>query len=132
MDLKQVVNRIADLIENRQKKLAPYKTGALRRSIKTFVTYGRNLITISSQMKDYGYFQDSGVSGNVKKVRDNTPESFYPPGEFKKRVSGFEPQPFINKATLPVMDKIGNRLLGESIANNILLKFKKLSTKKEL
>ena len=129
MDLKQVVNRIADLIESRQKKLAPVAKkhgGALRKSIKTFVTYGKNLITISSQMKDYGYFQDSGVSGTVKKVRDNTPESFYPPGQFKKRVSGFKPQPFINKATLPVMDKIGKKLLGESIANNIVYKFKKL------
>ena len=128
MDLKQVVNRIADLIEKRQKKLAPVAKkngGALRRSIKTFVTYGRNLITISSQMKDYGYFQDSGVSGTVKKVTVN-PESFYPPGQFKKRVSGFEPQPFIAKATFPVMDKIGKKLLGESIADNIALKFKKL------
>ena len=72
MDLRQVVNRIAKLIEDRQQKLAPYKTGALKRSIKTFVTYGRNLITISSQMKDYGYFQDSGVSGTVKKVTVKT------------------------------------------------------------
>ena len=125
MDLKQVVNRIAKLIEERQQKLAPYKTGALKRSIKTFVTYGRNLITISSQMKDYGYFQDSGVSGTVKKVTVN-PESFYPPGQFKKRVSGFEPQPFIAKATFPVMDKIGSKLLADTIADDIALKFKKL------
>ncbi len=128
MNLKQVVNRIADLIEKRQKKLAPVAKkhgGALRKSIKTFVTYGKNLITISSQMKDYGYFQDSGVSGTVKKVTVN-PESFYPPGQFKKRVSGFEPQPFIAKATFPVMDKVGSKLLADTIADNIVLKFKKL------
>lgn len=125
MDLKQVLNRIAKLIEKRQQKLAPYKTGALRKSINTFVTYGKNFLTISSQMKDYGYFQDSGVSGTVEKQPIN-PQSFYPPGQFKKRVKGFKAQPFIQPGATQVMDSRGYDLLGEEIADNIALKFKKL------
>ena len=78
MNLKQITERIAKLIQERQKKLAPRNTGALAGSIKTSVDVLRDKITISSKMNDYGYFQDSGISGIKKRVNKN-PQSFNPP-----------------------------------------------------
>ena len=142
MNLKQVTDRIAKLIQERQKKLAPRNTGALAGSIKTKVDVVRDKITISSKMNDYGYFQDSGISGIKKRVNKN-PQSFNPPGKFTgnwkmiggnlpygARVSiyqnGIEPQPFIVPATLQVMDRIGYQLLADEIAENVALEFKTL------
>jgi len=142
MNLKSISDRIAKLIEARQKKLAPRNTGALAGSIKTLVNVAKDKITISSKMFDYGYFQDSGISGTEKRVNKN-PQSFNPPGKFTgnwkmiggnlpygARVSiykkGIEPQPFIVPATLQVMDRIGYQLLADNIADNVALEFKKL------
>jgi len=142
MNLKQITERIAKLIQERQKKLAPRNTGALAGSIKTSVDVLRDKITISSKMNDYGYFQDSGISGIKKRVNKN-PQSFNPPGKFTgewkmiggnlpfgARVSiyqnGIEPQPFIVPATVQVMDRIGYRLLADEIAENVAIEFKKL------
>mgnify|MGYP003117259784 CR=1 FL=1 len=140
MNLKAVTDRIALLIQERQKKLAPRKTGALAGSIKTLVNTSREKITISSKMFDYGYFQDSGISGTKKRVNKN-PQSFNPPGQFTgnwkmiggglpfgARVSiyknGIAPQPFIVPATLQIMDRIGYQLLADEIAENVALEFK--------
>ena len=71
MKLTVVANRLASLIGKRQKKLAPRKTGALAGSIKTNVDITKKKITISSKMFDYGYFQDSGISGIRKRVNKN-------------------------------------------------------------
>ena len=142
MNLTEVSNRIAKLIQARQKKLAPRNTGALAGSIKTMVDVARDKITISSKMFDYGYFQDSGISGIEKRVNKN-PQSFNPPGKFTgnwkmiggnlpygARVSiykkGLEPQPFIVPATTQVMDSVGYRALADEIAENVALEFKKL------
>jgi hypothetical protein len=142
MNLKSVSDRIAKLIQERQKKLAPRKTGALAGSIKTNVDITKKKITISSKMFDYGYFQDSGISGIRKRVNKN-PQSFNPPGQFSgefkmiggnlpfgARVSiyrdGIQPQPFIVPATLQVMDRIGYQLLADEIAENVALEFKQL------
>jgi len=142
MNLKQITERIAKLIKKRKKKLAPRNTGALAGSIKTSVDVLRDKITISSKMNDYGYFQDSGISGIKKRVNKN-PQSFNPPGKFTgewkmiggnlpfgARVSiyqnGIEPQPFIVPATVQVMDRIGYRLLADEIAENVAIEFKKL------
>jgi len=142
MNLKPIVDRISRLIEARQKKLAPRNTGALAGSIKTMVNVARDIITISTKMFDYGYFQDSGISGIEKRVTKN-PQSFNPPGKFTgnwkmiggnlpygARVSiykkGIQPQPFIVPATNQVMDSVGYQLLADDIADNIALKFKKL------
>lgn len=142
MNLKSISDRIALLIQERQKKLAPRKTGALAGSIKTLVNVAKDKITISSKMFDYGYFQDSGISGTKKRVNKN-PQSFNPPGKFTgnwkmiggglpygARVSiyqnGIAPQPFIVPATLQVMDRIGYQLLADEIAENVALEFKQL------
>ena len=142
MNLKQITERIAKLIQERQKKLAPRNTGALAGSIKTSVDVLRDKITISSKMNDYGYFQDSGISGIKKRVNKN-PQSFNPPGKFTgewKMIGGnlpfgarvsiyqntIEPQPFIVPATVHVLDRIGYRLLADEIAENVAIEFKKL------
>ena len=142
MNIKPIVDRIARLIEARQKKLAPRNTGALAGSIKTMVNVARDIITISTKMFNYGYFQDSGISGTKERVSKN-PQSFNPPGKFTgnwkmiggnlpygARVSiykkGIQPQPFIVPATNQVMDSVGYQALADDIADNIALKFKKL------
>ena len=152
MNLTVVANRLASLIGERQKKLAPRRTGALAGSIKTLVDESKNKITISTSMFDYGWDQDSGVQGVKKRIKKN-PQSFQPPkkfsGKFKMigravfppftenapqtyaiRTSiynkGIQPQPFIVPATLQVMDRIGYQLLADEIAENVALEFKQL------
>ena len=155
MNLKQITERIAKLIQERQKKLAPRNTGALAGSIKTFVDILRDKITISTKMFDYGWDQDSGVQGVKERINKN-PQSFQPPrkfsgkfkmigpvsfapwGDSKKSKSksaairtsiynkGIEPQPFIVPATNQVMDSVGYKLLANKIAENVVLEFKKL------
>jgi len=141
MSLKSVSQKIADLITARKKKLAPKKTGALVNSISDSVKIGKGKVTITSKMNDYGYFQDSGVSGIKKKVNKN-PQSFNPPGQFSgnfkmiggnlpygPRVSvyknGFKPQPFIVPAVLQVMDSVGYDLLADYVSEEVILEFKK-------
>ena len=70
MKLTVVANRIASLIAERQKKLAPRRTGALAGSIKTLVEESKDKITISTSMVDYGWDQDSGVQGVKKRITE--------------------------------------------------------------
>lgn len=158
MNLKAIADILAKLIQARKKKLAPRKTGALANSIKEFVLITKDKITISSKMNDYGYFQDSGVRGSKKKLKNGLePKPFnnrftrksnmslYEPGQYKNTYAGewekgkpfdywraqvgyygFKPQPFIIPAVTQVMDETGTRLLGNAIADNIALEFKKL------
>ena len=142
MSLKSISNRIAKAISATKKKLAPRNTGRLASSIKDFVKVSPDKVTITSKMLEYGYYQDSGISGTKQRVNKN-PQSFNPPGKFTgewkmiggnlpfgARVSiyqnGIEPQPFIVPATVQVMDRIGYRLLAAEIAENVAIEFKKL------
>ncbi len=141
MTLKSVSERIAKLIKARKKKLAPRKTGALANSISEQVKVSKNKLTITSKMLDYGYFQDSGVSGIERKIAKN-PQSFNPPGKFSGRFKmtggslpygvrvsiykkGFDPQPFIQPAVLEVMDSQGYDLLADYVSEEVAIEFKK-------
>lgn len=141
MSLKSVSKRIAELISARKKKLAPRKTGTLANSISDDVKISKNKVTIFSKMLDYGYYQDSGISGTKKRINKN-PQSFNPPGQFTgnwkmiggnlpygARVSiyhnGFDPQPFIVPAVLQVMDEQGYKLLADYVSEEVALEFKK-------
>ena len=85
-------------------------TGELGRSVR--VRYDEQEQSFSIQMEDYGFYQDSGVSGiRVKQPRN--PESLFQTGQFRSEViggplpfpvkrsiaqKGFRPRPFINPA----------------------------------
>jgi len=141
MSLKSVSDRIAKLITARKKKLAPRKTGTLANSISDKVQITKDKVTIFSTMLDYGYYQDSGISGTKKRINKN-PQSFNPPGRFTgnwkmiggnlpfgARVSiyhnGFDPQPFIVPAVMQVMDQEGYQLLSKYVADDVIVEFKK-------
>jgi hypothetical protein len=86
------------------------KTGELGKSVR--VSFDENNSEFSISMKDYGFYQDSGVSGIRERVPSN-PESLFDPGQFRSKViggplpfpvkksiaqKGFRPRPFINTA----------------------------------
>lgn len=94
------------------------KTGELARSIK--VNYDENNSTFSIKMDDYGFYQDSGVSGLSRKFSTN-PQSLYSPGQFRSKViggplpfpvrksiaeKGFRPRPFIVPAVMRTVDSL--------------------------
>ena len=141
MSLKSISNRIAKAISATKKKLAPRNTGRLASSIKDFVKVSPDKVTITSKMLEYGYYQDSGISGTKQRVNKN-PQSFNPPGKFTgaykmtggslpfgARVSiyqkGFAPQPFIVPSVMKVMDNQGYKLLAGYVSEEVMLEFKK-------
>jgi len=83
------------------------KTGELGRSVK--VTYDEQNSSFDIRMEDYGFYQDSGVSG-IRIKQASNPESLFNPGQFRSKViggplpfpvrksiaeKGFRPRPFI-------------------------------------
>lgn len=83
------------------------KTGELARSVQ--VNYDKENTSFNIRMDDYGFYQDSGVSGIKRKIQTN-PESLFDPGQFRSKViggplpfpvkksiaeKGFRPRPFI-------------------------------------
>lgn len=93
------------------KKSGPYSgTGELGRSVR--VNYDERTESFSIRMEDYGFYQDSGVSG-IKRRQPRNPESLFQTGQFRSEViggplpfpvkrsiaqKGFRPRPFINPA----------------------------------
>jgi len=93
------------------------KTGELGRSVK--VTYDEQNSSFDIRMEDYGFYQDSGVSG-IRIKQPSNPESLFNPGQFRSKViggplpfpvrksiaeKGFRPRPFI----VPAVERtIGN------------------------
>lgn len=120
------------------------KTGELARSVK--VNFNENDSTFSIRMEDYGYYQDSGVSGTRVKQPSN-PESLYDPGQFRSKViggplpfpvrktiaeRGFRPRPFITTAVQRTMDSMEEPLTDAGIVdidNSIIDIFKKNGAK---
>jgi len=94
------------------------KTGELARSVN--VNFDERTGEFSIRMKNYGYYQDSGVSGT--KVRQpSNPESLYDPGQFRSVIiggdlpfpvrksiaqKGFRPRPFITMAVERSLDSL--------------------------
>lgn len=85
-------------------------TGELGRSVR--VKYDERNQAFSIKMEDYGFYQDSGVSG-IRVRQTNNPESLFNVGQFRSQViggplpfpvrrsiaqKGFRPRPFINPA----------------------------------
>lgn len=84
-------------------------TGKLGRSVDVIYRDDNDQPSYTIKMEDYGFYQDSGVSGTKRKVATN-PESLYEPGQFKSVViggdlpfpvrmsiaqKGFRPRPFV-------------------------------------
>lgn len=85
-------------------------TGELGRSVR--VRYDEQNEAFSIRMEDYGFYQDSGVSG-IRVRQPRNPESLFDTGQFRSKViggplpfpvkrsiaqKGFRPRPFINPA----------------------------------
>ena len=111
------------------------KTGELARSVQ--VTYDEQNTSFNIRMEDYGFYQDSGVSGiKIKQPTDS--DSLFGPGQFRSRViggplpfpvrksiaeKGFRPKPFIVPAVMRTIDNLEEPLAEaglEDIDNEIL------------
>jgi len=101
--LKTAGEKLVDILQDNIIQEGLYKTGALVRSVKYEVT-DMNNPTLNIKMKDYGVYQDSGVNGTGQPKYPANPESLYEPGQFKQRISGFRPRPFITKSYKQLMD----------------------------
>lgn len=97
-DLSPILNQIAEDIADQIRQAAPVDTGALRRSIDTFVTVNSLEIT----MLYYGAFQNYGVNGTQDNIANRvefgvaprpSSEPFY---AFKSRRFGLPPKRFFN------------------------------------
>lgn len=101
--LEQAGQRLVDILQDNIIQEGLYKTGELVRSVKYRVSDDNNP-TLDILMRDYGIYQDSGVNGTGTPRYPANPESLYEPGQFKQRVSGFRPRPFIKKSYKQLMD----------------------------
>ena len=97
-------------------------TGTLARSVNVVYRDDQKEPSYTIKMEDYGFYQDSGVSGTKRPISPN-PESYYEPGQFRSVViggnlpfavrksiaqKGFRPRPFIIPAvqrTIQNMEK---------------------------
>lgn len=120
------------------------KTGELARSVK--VNFDERNSTFNIRMEDYGYYQDSGVSG-TKQKQPNNPESLFDPGQFRSNViggplpfpvrktiaeKGFRPRPFIVTAVQRTVDNLEGDLTDAGLVdidNDIIDIFKKNGAK---
>lgn len=120
------------------------KTGELARSVK--VNFDERNSTFNIRMEDYGYYQDSGVSG-TKQKQPNNPESLFDSGQFRSKViggplpfpvrktiaeKGFRPRPFIVTAVQRTVDNLEGDLTDAGLVdidNDIIDIFKKNGAK---
>lgn len=156
--LKKALQQIADLIR-KQKKTAIGRlfkskqpgAGALKRSVREVVKDTNEGYEIRSSMKQYGYYQDSGVRGTggdgiSNRVRANR-DSLYKPGQYKPNHkviggnlpfaaryyilrAGIKPKPFIKPSVLGVMNEKGNQLIADATAEDVALGFEQIGTDK--
>lgn len=156
--LKKALQLIADLIR-KQKKTAISRlfksrqpgAGALKRSVREVVKENKEGYQIRSSMKQYGYYQDSGVKGTGQggtsnRVRAN-PDSLYKPGKFKSSHkviggnlpfaarfyilrAGIVPKPFVKPSVLGVMNKRGYQMIADATAEDVALGFENIGTDK--
>ena len=148
--LKKTLKALAKLISKKKKErvgsiFSTGGNGGLKSSIKEQVAGNeKEGFAIKSQMKDYGYFQDSGVKGASQgkwknRVRANK-NSLYKPGQFKAtsktiggnlpfaaryviRRIGLKPKPFVKPSVLDVMNKVGYDMIADATAEDVALGF---------
>jgi len=115
-NLREVLKQGAQFLEDNLKdgiiNEGLLKTGKLGRSVNVEYRDDQQEPSYTIKMEDYGFYQDSGVSGTQRKFSPN-PESLFNPGQFtsiipwKPRTNlpfpvaksiaekGFRPRPFI-------------------------------------
>lgn len=111
------------------------KTGELGRSVK--VNFDERNSSFEITMEDYGFYQDSGVSG-IRVKQPSNGQSLFGPGQFRSKViggnlpfpvrksiaeKGFRPRPFIVPAVERTVDNLEKPLTEagiEDIDNEIL------------
>ena len=101
------------------------KTGKLGNSVQVTYRDDADTPTFDITMEDYGYYQDSGVSGTRIKIANNPALSLFSPGQFKSKViggslpfavrksiaeKGFRPRPFIISSVDRYVDFIAPEL----------------------
>lgn len=71
-NVQQALDDFKNKVIQEAKKGIPKSSGALSRSLKSYVKESKNSIRISFEMDDYGWFQDEGVKGkDPSKVSPN-------------------------------------------------------------
>ena len=110
--LEEAGRIITDALQDEIIQEGLMKSGELARSPRYNVELVNGNPELKVYIQDYGFYQDSGVSGLQTKVTKSS-ESFNPPGQFKSKViggplpfpvkyviarDGFRPRPFINEA----------------------------------
>jgi hypothetical protein len=98
------------------------KRGTLARSVQVIYREDQDQPSYTIKMEEYGFYQDSGVSGTKKSIIAN-PQSYFNPGQFRSIViggdlpfavrksiaqKGFRPRPFIIPAvnrTIGLLEK---------------------------
>ena len=144
MSLEKTLKQLAKLISRGKKEIVgslfSKGTGRLKSSIKESVVGNEDKgYQIRSQMVDYGYYQDSGVSGTKRKVRANA-QSINPPGKFSGKFKmiggnlsfgartniykkGLKPKPFVKPSVLTVMNDVGYDMIADASAEDVALQF---------
>lgn len=145
-NVKEVLKQGAQFLEDNlvdgiinQKLL---KTGTLGRSVQVLFRDDQNTPSYTIKMEDYGFYQDTGVSGTKRAVPKN-PESLYPPGQFKSVViggdlpfavrrsiamKGFRPRPFIIPAVQRTIENL-EQPLTDAGAKDLDIEINELFTK---
>ena len=62
-EVQKVLDDFRDRVIKEARNNLPKDTGALGKSLKSYVKESKNSIQITFQMKSYGFFQDRGVKG---------------------------------------------------------------------
>ena len=156
--LKKALQQIANLIRAQKKsaigrlfKSKQPGAGALKRSVREVVKDKKEGYEIRSSMKQYGYYQDSGVKGTGRdginnRVRANK-DSLYKPGKFSASHkviggnlpfaaryyilrAGIKPKPFVKPSVLKVMNERGNQIIADATAEDVALGFEQIGTDK--
>jgi len=84
-NVQKVLDKFRNNVIKEARKGMPRSSGALSRSLKSYVKASKNSIQISFTMDDYGWFQDEGVKGkdpskvspNAKITGQQAPNSQY-------------------------------------------------------
>ena len=139
--LKQLSQFLQDNLKDGVINQGLFKTGKLANSVKVVYNDDAKEPNFSLTMENYGFYQDSGVSGTVRKFGAN-PESLFSPGQFKSKTiggslpfavrksiaeKGFRPRPFIIPAVNRSIANYSDKLLeagAEDINEEIINAFK--------
>jgi hypothetical protein len=62
-EVQKILDKFRDQVIKEARNNLPKDTGALGKSLKSYVKESKNSIQISFEMKEYGFYQDRGVKG---------------------------------------------------------------------